>query len=586
MTEFNSQAADEPLGDRSAVTETPGFSLTAADAALAEVADSVIVTDYRGLVTYINPLAQEMLGGAVRIIPGQPLGDVLHLRDSDGNRVWPVCRHPGDPGGEVLPVARELRAALKPLDGRESLEVTVQLLAVRDDPAPQHLVLVIRDTSAARRLSFRLSWQTSHDTLTRLANRQFFESELQQAIVACVNKRSHQVLLYLDIYQFKLINDTLGYAAGDKLLALLPRQLESCLSARDLFARVGSDEFAILLRDRDVEEAGPVVSRLRQAVQDFVFHWNGSESRVAVSIGAVAVDWRSPPAGQLLASANDACRAAREQGRNRVKLFSDARKALEQHREKNWVVEIGAALRENRLLLFRQPVVALQQGGDLHHYEILVRMRSREGDVIAPGRFLPAAERYGLIEEVDRWVIRQVFAYMAAEQAQGIGGFGYAVNISGISLGDETLADYVLSELTSAGVAPARVQFEITETSAIDNLDRALIFIYKLRAAGCSFALDDFGCGASSLAYLRQLPVDYLKIDGSFVRNMLIDEIDSAMVSTVDHLAKCMGVRTIAEFVETPQLQARLRDMGVDFAQGFGIAAASPLPELGVPEEG
>jgi EAL domain-containing protein (putative c-di-GMP-specific phosphodiesterase class I) len=200
--------------------------------------------------------------------------------------------------------------------------------------------------------------------------------------------------------------------------------------------------------------------------------------------------------------------------------------------------------------------------------------------------FLPAAERYGLIEEVDRWVIRRIFSYMALEQQQGVGGFGYAINISGISLGDEAFADFVLNELTEAGVAPSRVHFEITETSAINNLERALIFIHKLRAAGCSFALDDFGCGVSSLAYLRQLPVDYLKIDGSFVRNMLEDEIDSAMVSTVDHLAKRMGISTIAEYVESPELQQKLRLMGVDYAQGFGIAAAAPLPELGEPADG
>jgi len=561
------------------------LSLLAAEAALGEIADGVIVTDARGHITYSNPLISEMTGDLVGLLPGQQLDESLPLYDRDGQRLPPLLPPVLDEDiVAALPCAREFGACLR-RSGREPelLDISVQILAVRDGAQLQNFVLVLRNTSTARRISSRLSWQTSHDSLTRLPNRQYFESELQSAVAECLDKRQHHVLLYLDVYQFKVINDTLGYAAGDQLLVQLVTQLQRCLSSADLFARVGSDEFAILLRDCTVEEARRVVTRLREAVQRFAFHWEGNDSRVAVSIGAVAVDQHAPPAGQLLASANDACCAARDQGRNRVKLFSDSRKVLEKRRQTSWVAEIHAALREDRLLLYRQPVVALRDSLRVHHYEILVRMRGRDGSVISPGLFLPAAERYGLIEEVDRWVIRHIFAYMAREQRQTGGGFSYAINISGLSLGDETFADFVLRELTEAGVAPSRVQFEITETSAINNLERALIFIHKLRAAGCSFALDDFGRGVSSLAYLRQLPVDYLKIDGSFVRNMLDDEIDSAMVSTVDHLAKHMGISTIAEYAETPELLEKLRLMGVDYAQGFGIAAASCLPEISDP---
>lgn len=556
------------------------LSLRAAEVALGEVADGVIVTDARGRVTYSNPLVSELTGDLVGLLPGQSLNDNLQLFDRDGQPLEPLL-----PTGEQmaeLPAMREFSACIR-RDGERSVDITAQVIAVRDGATLTNFVLVLRDTSAARRISSRLSWQTSHDSLTRLPNRQYFENELQNTLSACVDRRHHHVLLYLDVYQFKVVNDTLGYAAGDQLLVQLVQLLQRCLSTADLFARVGSDEFAMLLRNCTVEEARRVVTRLREAVKGFSFLWEENENRVAVSIGAVTVDFHSPPAGQLLASANDACCAARDQGRNRVKLFSDSRKVLEKRRETTWVAEIHAALREDRFLLYRQPVVALQDGLRVHHYEVLVRMRGRDGGVISPGLFLPAAERYGLIEEVDRWVIRRILAYMALEQREGVTGFSYAINISGISLGDDQFADFVLRELTEAGVAPSRVQFEITETSAIDNLERALIFIHKLRAAGCSFALDDFGRGVSSLAYLRQLPVDYLKIDGSFVRNMLEDEIDSAMVSTVDHLAKQMGISTIAEFVETPELIEKLRRMGVDYAQGFGIAAAACLPEISDP---
>ncbi|SHF68874.1 diguanylate cyclase (GGDEF) domain-containing protein [Microbulbifer donghaiensis] len=587
MTEFDPKSV-EYLGllAREEDELMPGaqISLQAAEVALGEIADGVIVTDAEGVVTYCNPLIGELTGNLVGLLPGLSLNENLRLYDDSGAPLPGVLPVTG--ADSAPPSMREFSACiLRPGEEREPLQVSVQVMAVWDEAILKNFVLILRDTSATRRIASRLSWQTSHDSLTRLPNRQFFESELQKTLSLCNDKRQHHVLLYLDIYQFKVVNDALGYGAGDQLLVQLAQVLRRCLSSDDLFARVGSDEFAILLRHCTLEEAGRVVARLRETVQNFAFHWDGSDSRVALSIGVVTVDRHASSASQLLAAANDACSAARDQGRNRVKLFSDSRKVVEKRRETTWVAEIHAALREDRLMLYRQPVVTLKGEQSVHHYEVLVRMRGRDGGVISPGLFLPAAERYGLIEEIDRWVIRRIFAYMALEQRLGVGGFGYAVNISGISLGDETFADFVLRELTDAGVAPSRVQFEITETSAIDNLERALIFIHKLRAAGCSFALDDFGRGVSSLAYLRQLPVDYLKIDGSFVRNMLEDEIDSAMVSTIDHLAKRMGISTIAEYVETPELMEKLRLMGVDYAQGFGIAAAASLPEISEPPQ-
>ncbi|HEY8568884.1 EAL domain-containing protein [Microbulbifer sp.] len=552
----------------------------AAELALGEVADGVVVTDCHGRIRYSNPLASELSGNLVGLLPGQPLAGSLSLYD-DGGEAIDLSLGSAEVAGNI-PSRRELRGNIRREDG-ELLEVSVVIHSLREGVNLEGYVLVLRHTSEVRRISSRLSWQSSHDALTHLPNRQTFEHALQQLLSSDTGPRHHHILLYLDVYQFKVVNDTLGYSAGDALLIALAKILTRCLGKGDLLGRVGSDEFALLLKDCTLEEAKRIVTRLREAVNGFVFQWEDSETRPALSIGAVSVDSHAPPASQLLASANDACSAARDQGRNRVKFFGDSRKALEKRRESTWLAEIHAAIREDRLLLYRQPVVALQDKNRIHHYEVLVRMQGRDGDVISPGLFLPAAERYGIIDEVDRWVIRNIFRYMALEQSSGAAGFHYAINISGISLGDEYFADFVLGELTEAGVAPSRVQFEITETSAINNLDRALVFIHKLRAAGCSFALDDFGRGASSLAYLRQLPVDYLKIDGSFVRNMLEDEIDSAMVSTVDHLAKRMGISTIAEFAETPELLEKLRLMGVDYAQGFGIAAAACLPEISGP---
>jgi len=583
LTEFTPQnarylgllddAEDGPLPDLS-------LSLIAAEMALGEVADGVVITDRDGRVRYSNPVVGELCGSLVGLLPGQRLEGSLPLVDGEGQPLNLALGASGE--ADVILSRREFNAHIQ-RDAGDRLDVSVKVNALRDGTRFDGFVVVLRHTSDARRISSRLSWQNSHDALTRLPNRQSFEHALQGVLCTATGPKQHHILLYLDVYQFKVVNDSLGYSAGDALLVALAGILTRSLGEGDLLGRVGSDEFALLLRDCTLEEARRIVTRLREAVSGFVFEWEDSETRPALSIGAVSVDSHAPPASQLLASANDACSAARDQGRNRVKFFSDSRKALEKRRESTWLAEIHAAIREDRLLLYRQPVVALQDKNRVHHYEVLVRMQGRDGDVISPGVFLPAAERYGMIDEVDRWVIRNIFRYMALEQRSGAGGFHYAINISGISLGDEFFADFVLGELTEAGVAPSRVQFEITETSAINNLDRALVFIHKLRAAGCSFALDDFGRGASSLAYLRQLPVDYLKIDGSFVRNMLEDEIDSAMVSTVDHLAKRMGISTIAEFAETPELLEKLRRMGVDYAQGFGIAAATCLPEISGP---
>ncbi|WOX06940.1 EAL domain-containing protein [Microbulbifer pacificus] len=583
MTEFTPKnAAFHGLLSEADAEALSGSSLgpAAAELALGEVADGVVVTDRHGRIRYSNPLASELCGNLVGLLPGQPLAGSLPLYD-DGGEAIDLNFGSAEAAGNI-PSRRELRGNIRREDG-ELLEVSVVIHSLREGVNLEGYVLVLRHTSEVRRISSRLSWQSSHDALTHLPNRQTFEHALQQLLGSDTGPRHHHILLYLDVYQFKVVNDTLGYSAGDALLIALAKILTRCLGEGDLLGRVGSDEFALLLKDCTLEEAKRIVTRLREAVNGFVFQWEDSETRPALSIGAVSVDSHAPPASQLLASANDACSAARDQGRNRVKFFGDSRKALEKRRESTWLAEIHAAIREDRLLLYRQPVVALQDKNRIHHYEVLVRMQGRDGDVISPGLFLPAAERYGIIDEVDRWVIRNIFRYMALEQSSGAAGFHYAINISGISLGDEYFADFVLGELTEAGVAPSRVQFEITETSAINNLDRALVFIHKLRAAGCSFALDDFGRGASSLAYLRQLPVDYLKIDGSFVRNMLEDEIDSAMVSTVDHLAKRMGISTIAEFAETPELLEKLRLMGVDYAQGFGIAAAACLPEISGP---
>jgi diguanylate cyclase (GGDEF)-like protein len=428
----------------------------------------------------------------------------------------------------------------------------------------------------------RLSWQASHDALTGLVNRRDFESRLAAAISQPSEKPSRHALMYLDLDQFKLVNDTCGHAAGDQLLRQISVLLLNELPAGDILARLGGDEFGVLLFDCDTACAVATAERLRATVQDLHFSWEGRPFSTSVSIGMVEIADFGMSLEEVLRAADVACYMAKEKGRNRVQLHSDSdTKLRERFGEMAWVQRLHAALEENRFRLHAQEISPLRESVAEAgaHIEILLRLTDEDGNFVTPQSFIPAAERYGLMPAIDRWVVRNTFAILAARLADPLATpiSTCAINLSGATFGDETFLGFMREQFAAHGIAPGMICLEITETSAIANLTDAMRFIADLRGLGCRFALDDFGSGMSSFAYLKHLPVDYLKIDGSFIKDMLDDRIDRAMVEMIHHIGKVTGKRTIAEFVESEGIIQALARIGVDHAQGYAIARPQPF---------
>jgi len=430
----------------------------------------------------------------------------------------------------------------------------------------------------------RLSYQATHDALTGLVNRREFERRLEKALTSAREQGRAHALCYLDLDQFKIVNDTCGHVAGDELLRQLTVLLQSKVRDADLLARLGGDEFGVLLENCPLEQAQIVADLLRQTVKDFHFVWQNKAFVIGVSIGLVPLTQDCESLASVLSCADSACYAAKDLGRNRVHVYrvEDSEMAQRQG-EMNWVARITHAIEENRFRLYYQTIMPLADAGNEgSHFEILLRMLSDQGELIPPMAFIPAAERYNLMPSIDRWVVSTAFGLYwkilpknALNQRHTC-----TVNLSGPSLCDDHFLEFIKRQFALYQVPYDHICFEITETAAISNLSRAMEFIGELRSQGCRFSLDDFGSGLSSFTYLKNMPVDYLKIDGSFVRDMVNDPMDAAMVVAINQVGHVMGLKTIAEFVETDAVLELLREMGVDFAQGYGIEHPRPLEDL------
>jgi len=543
-----------------------------AQVTLHAIGDAVITTDTRGMVEYLNPVAEHLTGWRHELARGRSLAEVFRtLREGSGEAI----EHPlvgALPDGTASGL--DQGAILVSRDGRESAIEEVSA-PIRDRDG--HVIgaaLVFRDVSKAREMARKLSYAATHDCLTGLVNRAEFERRLDLLVTTSRQEGRHHALLYLDLDQFKLVNDTCGHGAGDKLLRQLTTRLQAQLRENDTLARLGGDEFGVLLEGCPLERAEAIAEQLRSTTAEFRFQWEERLYSVGVSIGVAPITEALQSAASLMSDADAACYLAKEQGRNRIHVIRNDDQALSRrHGEMNWVQRISEALEQNRFCLYHQHIVPVS-GEGLRHTEVLLRMRDEDGGIIPPMAFIPAAERYCLMPAVDRWVIAGVLRHL---QEPGSGNHGlYAINLSGQSLCDKQMLGYIVDCLQT-GVDPKRVCFEITETTAIANLDQASRFIAALRDMGCRFALDDFGTGMSSFGYLKQLKVDYLKIDGSFVRDIADDPISRAMVESINHIGHIMGIETIAECVSHEALLHHLRDIGVDFAQGFGLHLPEPL---------
>lgn len=444
------------------------------------------------------------------------------------------------------------------------------------------------DISARKKSEEQLLFLARHDPLTGLVNRREFEIRLQRALFSAHRDHCEHALLYMDLDQFKLVNDTCGHIAGDELLRQVTWQLQQQMRGGDTLARLGGDEFGVLLERCSGHHTLAVANKLKSVIQDFRFVWEDKFFTLGVSIGLVSINENSQSVTELLSLADAACYAAKESGRNRVHEYRPGDKNLVMaQNEMQWASRINEALEHGLFMLYRQAIVPVDPPQAYHenaqgkieytHYEILVRMRGNHNEVLPPGSFLPAAERYNLMPAVDRWVIGNLFAFLAAHPDRQSAHHMYAVNLSGLSLSDDDFEAFVFSQFEKYHIRPQLICFEITETIAVTNLTKTIGFIDKFKSIGCRFSLDDFGSGFSSYGYLKNLPVDYLKIDGLFVVDIVQDEIDYAMVESINRIGHVMGKKTIAEFVENDQIRNKLKELGVDYAQGYGIAMPEPL---------
>jgi diguanylate cyclase (GGDEF)-like protein/PAS domain S-box-containing protein len=545
---------------------------------LRSIGDAVVKADASGRVEFLNPAAEKLTGWRQEQALGHPLSDVFRIVDEHGTPVQ-------DPLAETLASGDIVEFSNHTLlTGRDASEYAVEASAapVRDHAGRiPGVVLVFRDVTEQRRLRQRLQHQATHDSLTGLVNRREFEDRLDHAIAAFHTHGTPYVLCYLDLDQFKVVNDTAGHSAGDEMLKHIAALLQTRIRSRDTLARLGGDEFSLLLENCPLGNAREIAQNLVASVADFRFTWGERCFAIGVSVGVVPVTVEITDRAQLMTQADVACFTAKDLGRSRVHVYhAEDSELSRRHHDILRAAELREALEHNRFRLYAQPIRSTANPpGRVVHHEALLRLLDADGELLLPGRFIPAAERFGLMVELDRWVIAEALRQFAS---LGIAadGPGIAINLSGDSLGDDRLADFVREALASSGVPAERVCFEVTETAAINRLSMAEGLITELRKLGCRFSLDDFGSGLSSFAYLKHLPVDYLKIDGSFVRDMHRDQVDRAMVKAINEIGHTMGISTIAEWVETEDALAALHQIGVDFAQGYLLGRPRPLQEL------
>lgn len=443
-----------------------------------------------------------------------------------------------------------------------------------------HLAIT-RDITESRQLTEQLNHQATHDELTGLINRVEFKRRLDNALQRShIDKVTHAVF-FIDLDQFKVINDTSGHLAGDQLLIEIASMMKEQIRQQDSTARIGGDEFAILLQCCSLDEATTIAEKIRQRVDEYKFSWENRHFTTSTSIGIVSVNHTYQNIDDILRDADTACLMAKEAGRNRVKLHQQDSESISRYQgDMHWVSKIHTGIEQQKFVLYVQLIEGLTHFATEKHYEVLIRYQGTNGNTLPPGAFLPTAERFSLSPKIDRYVISSTLDLLnknpsILEQANS-----FSINLSGLSMADEQFLSFAEEQFTQHQSIAHKICFEITETAAINNLNNAKLFIEKLKALGCSFALDDFGSGMASFAYLKSFPVDYVKIDGSFVRNILDNSIDMAMVRSINEIAQLMGKKTIAEFVENEQIKLKLETLGVDFVQGFGVQKPFPIKEL------
>jgi len=550
-----------------------------AQVTLASIFDGVLTANAEGRIDFLNAVASDITGWSLEEARGRPLAEVFHLAQ-DG-RVEPVANALNKLRTGTDISERLQGAVLIHRDGR-SIPVDCSLAPIRDGGDRAFgIVTVVRDVSRERELASRLMHQATHDELTGLVNRREFERLLADALTKQGVPSKDSALLYLDLDQFKIVNDTCGHPAGDELIRRVAESIGAAVRNSDTLARLGGDEFGLLLTACTPKVSLKISEKIRSNLAQLPFAWNGRIFVVGVSIGVVALDGSYASVAELLSAADSACYLAKDAGRNRVQVYRhDDHKIRSRSGEMNWVARIAEALEQSRFTLFAQSIRPIVDTSLETNYEVLLRMVDPDGRLVAPMNFIPAAERYGLMPRLDRWVIEHTLSELGTLQKQGCRVPRLVVNLSATSVGDAELLAFISNELRRHSLPAERLGFELTETAAVTQLATATRLLTNLRSLGCSIGLDDFGAGMSSFGYLRRLPIDYVKIDGSFVRKMDSDRVDRAMVASIHQIVRVMGLRTVAEGVENESALLALSEIGVDYAQGYAIARPAPLAKL------
>lgn len=549
--------------------------------ALDALGEGVLTTDAEGRIVYVNQAGQQLLGKTAADTLGHTLPEAIHLAEEGDRRTL------GDPVRQCLATGARVHLGRRGMlvsnngGGERSIELTVSPL--RDAAGEiSGTVVALRDVSDLRGLTRQMSYQASHDALTGLVNRREFQQRLQEALESAHAGGQRHVLCYLDLDLFKAVNDECGHTAGDSMLREVAALIKDAVRDSDTVGRLGGDEFGILLIGCPLEKARQIADDVVRAVADYRFVWKDKIFNIGVSVGLVEVSRESGSIEDLIGAADSACYVAKKQG-GRVHVYSARDEAAARQRgEIHWLRLLQAALKNGGFELHAQPIVAVdKQQASGPGLEVLLRLKDEDGAIIAPAEFMVAAERYRLMPHVDRWVVQTALAALGRGAVRLPAGRSLCINLSGQTLGDAAFLEFVVDCLDRTGVAPERVCFEVTENSVITNIEHARRFIGVLHGMGCHFALDDFGRGLSSFANLKNLSLDYLKIDGYFIRNLASDNVNQAMVTAMIKLARSLNFQVIAEQVEDLSALDSARRMGVDFVQGFQVGRPQPLALAG-----
>jgi diguanylate cyclase (GGDEF)-like protein/PAS domain S-box-containing protein len=545
--------------------------------ALSSLAEAVIATDESGRITFMNPAAEGLTGSEAAQATGKLLEEIVSLVDESDRRLLADPVRQALTSGAHVSLGRRALLLARSTGGERSIELSAS--PVRNDANEVvGAALLLHDVTELRGLARQMSYQATHDALTGLVNRREFERRLEEGIDSGHRGDGQHVLCYLDLDRFKLVNDTSGHLAGDSMLREVAKVLRDAVRDSDTVARLGGDEFGMLLIGCPLEKARQIADDVCRSVSDYRFVWKDRIFNIGVSIGLVEISRESGTLEELLAAADTACYVAKKQGSGRVAVYSARDEALARHSgEIQWLQRLQGALKENRFQLYHQIIVPTHEANGGPAMEVLIRLRDENGQELPPAEFMRAAERYRLMGLVDRWVVQTTLAALGRGALPVPPDRSVAINISGQTLADVQFLEFVVECLDSTGVAPAQLCFEITESAVVANLEHARRFVGVLHGMGCQFALDDFGSGVGSFSNLKNLPLDYLKIDGSFIRNLARDTVNQAMVTAMIKLARSLNFKVIAEQVEDSAAVEAARRIGVDYLQGYAIGRPQPL---------